>query len=77
MARLAFCKKLIEDGGTFDNVIFIDESTIEMQQHERICFRKIGEQRKLKPLPKHALKLHVWVGISKRRPMPILILKGS
>lgn len=76
IARLEFVQKCIECKDDFANVIFTDESTIMLDKHGRLCFRKRGELPKLKPTVKHPYKVHVWAGISKRGPTNILIFSG-
>ena len=74
--RLEHAKKLLADNEKFEDVIFTDESTIEMSTHKRICRRKKGQARKPKPKVKHPLKLHVWGGISKTGASKICIFSG-
>ena len=50
----------------FDNVIWADESSAQLTRHSQAMRVKVGRDRILKPAPKHALKVHVWAGISKR-----------
>ena len=76
VARLAFCERLLETGEMFDDVIFTDESSIWLERHNKICFRKKGMPAKLKPKVKHPYKVHVWAGISKRGATKILIFTG-
>ena len=47
-------------------VVFSDESSVQLNHHRRLCFRKVGHARMLKSKPKHPPKVHVWAGISKR-----------
>ena len=61
----------------FENVIWSDETTVQLESHRRHSYRKKGEQATLKPHPKHPIKLHVWAGISKRGPTPVVIFKGT
>lgn len=65
VARLAFAEECIENGESFNDLIFTDESTIWLEQHGKICFRKEGQPAKLKPKSKHPFKVHIWAGISK------------
>ena len=51
-------------GLAVQDVIFTDESSIELSWHKRTCRTKKGQHSKLKPKPKHPLKVHVWAGIS-------------
>ena len=50
--RLDWCSDRIKEKEMFDNVIFTDESTIQLQYHRRISFRK-KTPRKLKYRHKH------------------------
>ena len=63
---------------SFNDVIFSDECTIQMDQHHTLCFRKRDSihPQKMKPRPKHPDSVHVWAGISKRGPTPMVIFKG-
>ncbi|XP_057299461.1 uncharacterized protein LOC130630079 [Hydractinia symbiolongicarpus] len=74
--RLEFCQKLLRTNEQFEDVIFTDESTIMMDNHGKICFRKKGRLPNLKPTAKHPYKIHVWAGISKRGPTDILLFTG-
>ena len=71
--RLEFCQKIIETNG---NVIFTDESSVEIERATTIRFHKQGEMYKPAPKPKHPLKVHVWGGISKHRPTEVVIFEG-
>ena len=75
--RLNFCLEAQRRGDTFDDVIFTDESSIEMERHGKLCFRQKNAPRKLKPKAKHPVKLHVWAGISKRGKTPILVFQDT
>ena len=57
----------------FSDVIWTDETTVQLESHRRHSFRKMGEPAVLKPRPKHPMKLHVWAGIS---PTPVAIFEG-
>ena len=74
--RLEWCKKMKKDKEKFHNVIFTDESTIELECHRKRCYRRKRQPRKLKPRPKHPVKIHVWGGISKRGATPIVMFSG-
>ena len=41
----------------FEDVIFSDETTVEIQQYTRFCFRQNGSLPKRKGRPKHPLKV--------------------
>ena len=74
--RLSWCKKMIEENEQFDDVLFTDESTVMLETHRKKCYRKRGTSRKLKPRPKHPVKVHVWGGISKEGATSIAIFTG-
>ena len=60
----------------FENVIFSDESSIQIETHRLRCYRKKGERPRPKPRPKHPVKVHVWAGISMRGATAICIFTG-
>ena len=74
--RLEWCRKMLETNERFDDVVFTDESSIQLETQWRRCYRRKTAPRKLKPKPKHPLKVHVWGGISKRGPTNIVIFAG-
>ena len=74
--RLDRCSKRMEEKEAFDDVIFTDESTVQLECHRRRCFRKRKTPRKLKYKHKHPLKLHMWGGISKRGATQLVIFDG-
>ena len=45
----------------FDDVIFTDETTVQLENHRRFCCRKEGERPKPKPRYRNSIKLHVRV----------------
>ena len=75
--RLGFVQQLLASNDNFKNIIFSDESSVEMIWHKKICRRKKGVSPKLKPKPKHPLKVHVWGGISCRGATPICVFTGT
>ena len=75
--KLSWCKQQISAKETFDNVIFTDECSVQLDNHGRLCFRKKNEPRKLKPKPKHPIKVHVWGGISRKGATSIVIFTGT
>ena len=75
--RVMFARHVLWHRDTFDNVIFSDECTVMLEQHAKLCFRKKFDLvPKLKPTVKHPYKVHVWAGISKRGPTPLVIFDG-
>ena len=75
--RLEFCEKFEEDDGDVDDVCFTDESTIVLQSGCTHYYAKEGEEVPSLNKAKHPYKLHVWGGISKRGPTPIVIFKNN
>ena len=66
--------EVLTDG--FDDVIWTDETTVQLESHRRHSYRKKGQPAVLKPRPKHPTKVHVWAGISKKGRTPIIIFEG-
>ena len=73
--RLEFA--LTHQNDSFDNVIWSDETTVQLETHRRHCYRKTGEKPRPKPRPKHPVKVHVWGGISKTGAMEVSIFEGT
>ena len=63
-------------GRTFDNVIWSDETSVQMETHRRFHCYKRGQKPRYKPRPKHPVKVHVWAGISCRGPTGVCIFEG-
>ena len=74
--RLKWCADVSSCGDNFADVVWTDECTVELQQHSLRCFRKKDQLKKLKPRPKHPLKLHIWGGISCRGATSVVIFEG-
>ena len=65
------------ENDTFDDVIWSDETSVQLEFHRRHCFRKADQPPKLKPKPKHPIKVHVWAAISKRGATEVCIFEGK
>ena len=63
--QLAWCQGRIDKKDNFENVIWSDECSVQLNHHGWLCFGKIKQPRKLKPRPKHLPKVHIWAAISK------------
>lgn len=72
--RLDFARAYITDD--FSNVIWTDETTVQIETHKRFCYRKEGQKPRPKPRPKHPTKVHVWAGISKHGATEVCIFEG-
>ena len=74
--RMIFAQRCLALKENFDDVIFTDESSVWLDRHARICFRRKNEPPKPKPKVKHPFKLHVWAGISRRGRTKMIIFSG-
>ena len=72
--RLEFAYAYLHD--SFDDVIWNDETTVQLENHRRYCYRKEGEKPRPKPRAKHPVKVHVWAGISKKGATEVCIFEG-
>ena len=64
--RMQFAKMCLDNHDNFDNVIWTDESSVQLKRHCQTMRVKMGNEVTFKPVTKHALKVYVWAGISKR-----------
>lgn len=76
LLRVVHARKVCSDKETYNNVVFTDECTVEMDNHSRIYFRRKGEKPVLKGRPKHPYKLHIWAGISMRGATDVVLFEG-
>ena len=74
--RFLWCHHLKNTNEKFQNIVFTDECTVQLERHSRLCFRKQRQYRVLKPRAKHPVKLHVWGGISSRGATSIVMFSG-
>ena len=70
---MEFARMSIDTNDVLDNVIWTDESSVQLRRHSQTMRVKIGKERQLKPQAKHTLKVHVWAGISNRGATKICI----
>lgn len=61
---------------TFEDVIWTEETSIQLDCHRRFCCRKKGQKPRYKPRPKHPTKVHVWGGISWKGRTEVCIFDG-
>lgn len=78
--RVEFCRRTIAAGERFENVLFTDECTVQLEHHSRFCFRSVNDDGTLGPRPfaakaKHPFKVNVWGGISWKGQCPIAYFK--
>jgi hypothetical protein len=74
--RLEWCRARLEEGDTFDNVVWTDESTMQLDSYRAKSYYKERQPVPLKPKPKHPAKVNVWVGISAQGATPTVIFTG-
>ena len=72
--RLAWA--LANKDETFEDVIWTDETSVQLETHRRFCCRKKGQKPRYKPQPKHPVKVHVWGGISWNGRTEVCIFDG-
>lgn len=72
-----FCQNLLASAENFDNIIFTDETVIQLVPAKRKIFHKKGEIRKYRPKAKRPAKVYLWAGISKKEPPNVLFLLTS
>lgn len=71
-----WCLQQKVNNESFDNVIWSDECTVIIER-KRTTYRRIGQPRRLKPKPKHPLKLHVWDAISMKGASPLVMFSEN
>lgn len=64
--RVEFCQNLLSSGETFHNIIFTDETMIQLLPAKRKIFYKKGDKQKYRPKLKHPTKVYLWAGVSKK-----------
>ncbi len=74
--RLDFAKKCLEECDDFNNVIWSDETSVQLECHKRFCFRKKNAKPRYKPKAKHPIKVHVWAAISRQGATQVTIFEG-
>jgi len=71
--RLIWFKEQLETKEDFANIVFTDECTVQLEHHSHICFRKKLQPCVLKQRAKQLIKVHLWVGISARGAMRVVM----
>ena len=74
--RLEWCVQQIQEKDDFEDVIWSDETSIQLDSHHRHAFRRKDQARKLTPRPKQLVKVQVWAGISKKGATAVCIFEG-
>ena len=77
-ARVEWCKKQQRESDLeFENVLWTDECTVQLESHRLITFRKEGQPVVYRMRPKHPPKVHVWAGISRRGSTQVVVFTGT
>ena len=78
--RLDWCIEKMNNKDTFRDVIFVDESTVEMCSSGRLFFYRNGSNLDRlpgkAPKPKHSYKVNVWGGISYQGRTDMCVFTG-
>ena len=74
--RILWCGQQIVNGENFKDVIWSDECSVMIERKRKTC-RRIGQPRKFKPKPKHPLKVHIWVAISRKGAALLVIFSKN
>ncbi|KHJ93134.1 hypothetical protein OESDEN_06960 [Oesophagostomum dentatum] len=78
LTRVLFCEDMLANGTTFTDCVFTDKCTIQADCSTRKRFvLKNDFYSRLRTRAKHPAKVHIWAGISMRRPTNIVIISGS
>lgn len=79
-ARMEWACNAIKNNDNFRNVVFADETSVEMCSHGKLFFHQsrsgIEMKTRKRSRPKHAYKVNVWAGISYQGKTPICIFTG-
>ena len=76
LKRQEFAQMCLDEEDIFDNVIWSDESSVQLTRHAQTMRVKIGRERVLNPQAKYALKVHIWAAISRRGATRICMRLG-
>lgn len=74
--RKDWCEEQVRNDEQFADVVFTDESRVELSRTSNKCFRKKGHFIPYIPKPKHPLSVLVWAGISVRGATELLVFEG-
>ena len=70
--RLLCCLQQTIKSEMFKDVIWSDVCRVMIKRKRKTC-RRVGQPRKLKPKPKHPLKVHIWGAISTKGAAPLVM----
>lgn len=70
------CQRLLETGENFHNIVFVDESMVQLAPFKCKLYHKRGQPRKFRLKAKHPTKVYIWAGISKSGAKNCVIFTG-
>ena len=73
---MEFARRCLQNKDKFQDVIWSDESSVQLETHRRRCCRQKGQPPKSKPRAEHPVKVHVSAGISLKGATQIQIFDG-
>ena len=76
LKQIEFANHLIDSDDQLQDVIFTDETSVQLHNNVSVSYRKFNAARIMKPKPKHPLKVHVYGAISRRGAMNPVIFEG-
>ena len=75
--RQLWCQQRVEQNDLdLNDVIFSDESSVQLESNRKMCYYKIGQPSRLCGKPRHPPKVHVWGGISAQGATQVVIFSG-
>ena len=75
--RKDWCDEQIRHGEQFEDVIYTDESRIEICRTSGNCYKQDGHPTPYQPKLKHPYAVLLWAGISMRGANDFLIFTGK
>ena len=76
--RVVWCNESMETNDMdFDDVVFSDECTVQLESHRRVTFYKKGRPVRYKMKAKHPPKVNVWAGISSCGATNVVVFTGT
>ena len=75
--RRKWYKIQVDNKERFENVVFTDKCTVQLDHHGQLCFHKHKQPRALKQRPKYPAKVHIWGDISMRGATHLVMFTGN
>ena len=76
--RVVWCNERMETSDMdFDDVVFSDECTVQLESHRRVMFYKKSQPVRYKMKAKHPPKVNMWAGISSRGATNVVVFTGT